>query len=152
MKLLHPPLEASALRKGTTNANLYCMVEIICFLTDTFDLHNNNKQLVARNEKPPRPGNYCIVSNGRSLLRFLCWHIKTRIRQFRREDNVAFLAKWELYSVQRGSIKLTEEAPLLRALSLQSGTRIASFRDAVRERDRRCFITSRPILQPELGI
>ena len=35
---------------------------------------------------------------------------------------------------------------------MQSGTRIASFRDAIRERDRRCVITGRPVLQPELGI
>ena len=35
---------------------------------------------------------------------------------------------------------------------MQSETRIASFRDAVRERDRGCVITGRPVLQPELGI
>ena len=55
-----------------------------------------------------------------------------------------------LYSLQTGSITLTEEAPLLRALSLHSGTRIASFRDAVRERDRRCVISGLPVLRPDL--
>ena len=56
-----------------------------------------------------------------------------------------------LYSLQTGSITLTEEAPLLRALSLHSGTRISSFRDAVRERDRRCVITGTRVLHPHLG-
>ena len=56
-----------------------------------------------------------------------------------------------LYSLQTGSITLTEEAPLLRALSLHSGTRIASFRDAVRERDRRCVITGMRVRRPDLG-
>ena len=69
------------------------MVEIICLLTDTFDLRDNNEQLVERDEKPLQPGNYFIVSNGRSLLRSPRWHIKTRIRQFRRQDNIASLAK-----------------------------------------------------------
>ena len=77
--------------EGITNANLYCMVEIICLFTDTFDLRDNNERLVERDEKPLQPGNYFIVSNGRSLLRFLHCHIKTRIRQFRRQDNVASL-------------------------------------------------------------
>ena len=57
-----------------------------------------------------------------------------------------------LYSLQTGSITLTEEAPLLRALSLHSGPRIVSFRDAVRERDRRCVITGMHVHRPDLGI
>jgi len=56
-----------------------------------------------------------------------------------------------LYSLQTGSITLTEEAPLLRALSLHSGPRIASFCDSVRERNRRCVITGLRVLRPELG-
>ena len=63
----------------------------------------------------------------------------------------AELSYHSLYSLQIGSITLTEEAPLLRGLSLESGTRIVSFRDAVRERDRRCVITGRPVLEPGLG-
>jgi len=47
--------------EGTTNANLYYMVEIICVFTDTFDLRDNNEQLVKRDEKPLQPGNYFIV-------------------------------------------------------------------------------------------
>ena len=56
-----------------------------------------------------------------------------------------------LYSLSKGSITLTEEAPLLRGLSLESGARVVSFRNAVRERDRRCVITGRPVLEPGLG-
>jgi len=37
------------------------MVEIICVFTDTFDLRDNNEQLVKRDEKPLQPGNYFIV-------------------------------------------------------------------------------------------
>jgi len=47
------------------------------------------------------------------------------------------------HSLETGSIKLTEDAALVRCPSLQSGPRITSFRDAVRERDRRCVITGR---------
>jgi len=47
------------------------------------------------------------------------------------------------HSHETGSIKLTEDAALVRCPSLQSGPRITSFRDAVRERDRRCVITGR---------
>ncbi|PUU73776.1 HNH endonuclease-domain-containing protein [Tuber borchii] len=101
------------LTEGVTNANLYYMVEIICVFTDTFDIHDNNEQLVERDEKPLQPGNYFIVTNG--------------------------------------SITLTEEAPLLRALSLHSGPRIEAFRDAVRERDRRCVISGMRVLRPDLG-
>jgi len=78
--------------EGTTNANLYDMVEIICVFTDTFDLRDNNEQLVKRDKQPLQPGNYFIVSNGRSLLRFLHWLLKSMIRQCCRQDNVASLA------------------------------------------------------------
>ncbi|PUU80414.1 hypothetical protein B9Z19DRAFT_1123694 [Tuber borchii] len=54
------------------------------------------------------------------------------------------------FIVTNGSIALTEEAPLLRALSLHSGSRIVSFRDAVRERDRRCVIIGLPVLRPDV--
>ena len=78
--------------EGTTNANLYYMVEIICVFTGTFDLHDDNEQLVKRDEKPLQPGNYFIVSNGKSLLRFLRWPLKSAVRQCCRQDNVASAA------------------------------------------------------------
>jgi len=37
--------------EGITNANLYSMIEVFCFFTDTFTLHNNSGQLVARDEQ-----------------------------------------------------------------------------------------------------
>jgi len=52
--------------EGTTNANLYFMVEIICVLTDTFELRDNNERLVERNGEPLQPGNYFIASHGSS--------------------------------------------------------------------------------------
>ena len=45
------------------------------------------------------------------------------------------------HSLETGSITLTEEAAPLRCLSLHSGPRITAFRDAVRQRDRRCVIS-----------
>lgn len=42
-----------------------------------------------------------------------------------------------------GSITTTNEAPLLRTLSLHTGTRVQSFSHSVRDRDRRCVITGR---------
>ncbi|KAG0643605.1 HNH endonuclease-domain-containing protein [Tuber brumale] len=46
------------------------------------------------------------------------------------------------YIVTEGTIILTNEVPLLRTISLQSGTRVAAFRDEVRERDRACVFTA----------
>jgi hypothetical protein len=40
-------------------------------------------------------------------------------------------------------IHINNETPLLRTISLQSGTRVQAFTDAVRSRDRRCVITGR---------
>ena len=40
----------------------------------------------------------------------------------------------------------------IRTISMQSGTRVAGFRDAVRERDRRCVVTREPVLRAQHGI
>jgi len=53
--------------EGTTSANLYSMVEIFCFFTGTFELHDDRGQLVARDGQQLQPGNYYIVTNGRFL-------------------------------------------------------------------------------------
>ncbi|KAG0134882.1 hypothetical protein HOY82DRAFT_553364 [Tuber indicum] len=55
------------------------------------------------------------------------------------------------YIVTNGSITITEEAPLTRTTSLPSGTRVTSFRDAVRDRDRRCIVTGLPAVLAEFG-
>jgi len=50
--------------EGITNANLYSMIEIFCFFTDTFSLQNDSERLVERDEQKLQPGNYYIVTNG----------------------------------------------------------------------------------------
>jgi len=56
--------------EGVTNANLYSMLEVFCFFTDTFDLHDCNNQLVERDEQQLQPGNYYIFTDGKFLLYF----------------------------------------------------------------------------------
>ncbi|KAG0127173.1 hypothetical protein HOY82DRAFT_82038 [Tuber indicum] len=99
--------------EGITNANLYSMLEIFCFFSDTFNLQNESEQLVERDMQPLQPGNYYIVTNG--------------------------------------SITITDETPLIRTTSLPFGTRVASFRDAVRDRDRRCIISGWPARLSQFG-
>jgi len=53
--------------EGITNENLYSMIEIFCFFTDTFTLHNNSGQLVERDGQKLQPGNYYITTNGNSF-------------------------------------------------------------------------------------
>ena len=53
--------------EGITNANLYSMLEIFCFFSETFDLQHHGGSLVARDDFQLQPGNYIIVTNGRSL-------------------------------------------------------------------------------------
>ena len=109
--------------EGVTNANLYSMVQVFCLFTDTFDLHDSCEQLVERDGQQLRPGDYYIVTAGRFLL---CFHHK--------------LGHYLLWI---GSITVTDEVVLTRTPSLPSGTRVTSFSDAVRQRDRRCVITGR---------
>ena len=47
---------------------------------------------------------------------------------------------------------MNNEPWLVRAISVASGTRVAEFRDAVRQRDRRCVITGRRALNTHRGI
>ncbi|KAH8682782.1 hypothetical protein BGZ60DRAFT_524136 [Tricladium varicosporioides] len=51
-----------------------------------------------------------------------------------------------LRAAQTGPLQLNNEPVLCQALSLQTGTRVQAFRDAVRLRDRRCVITGREYL------
>jgi len=44
------------------------MIEVFCFFTDTFTLHNNSGQLVERDEQKLQPGNYYIGTNGNFFL------------------------------------------------------------------------------------
>ncbi|KAF8533552.1 HNH endonuclease-domain-containing protein [Trichophaea hybrida] len=56
------------------------------------------------------------------------------------------------YIVTNGSITVNNEPWLVRTISVASGTRVAVFRDAVRERDRRCVVTGKPALRADHGI
>jgi len=55
------------------------------------------------------------------------------------------------YSVRIGSVSVTDEVPLICAVSLPSGTRVESFRDAVFQRDRRCVITGNKAMFAHVG-
>ena len=46
---------------------------------------------------------------------------------------------------------VSNEHCLVRTISVSSGTRVAEFREAVRQRDRRCVITRRPAVNAEFG-
>src|SRR5437773_8771724 len=48
-----------------------------------------------------------------------------------------------------GSITINNEPWLVRTISVASGTRVAPFRDAVRERDRGCVITGEVALNAD---
>ena len=53
---------------GITNDNFHSMVEMICLFSDTFELCDENGQLVQRDDEQLQSGNYYIVTNGGSLL------------------------------------------------------------------------------------
>ncbi|RPA88923.1 hypothetical protein L873DRAFT_1724027 [Choiromyces venosus 120613-1] len=91
---------------GITNTNLYSMLEIFCLFSNTFEQHDEDGQLVEKDEAQLLAGNYYIVT--------------------------------------KGTIILTNEVPLRRTISLQSGTPVSAFRDEVRERDGACVFTGRP--------
>ncbi|KAI5850364.1 hypothetical protein DFP73DRAFT_539107 [Morchella snyderi] len=55
------------------------------------------------------------------------------------------------YILTDGSITVNNEPWLVRTTSVASGTRNTAFRDAVRERDRRCVITGKVALDAEYG-
>ncbi|KAF8424374.1 HNH endonuclease-domain-containing protein [Tirmania nivea] len=53
------------------------------------------------------------------------------------------LRRGKYYIVTEGTITVNNEPWLVRTVSVSSGTRVAEFRDGVRQRDRRCIITGR---------
>jgi len=55
------------------------------------------------------------------------------------------------FSLKIGSISVTDEVPLIVTTSLPSGADVASFSEAVRERDQRCIITGRPVVLARFG-
>jgi len=57
--------------EGITNANLYFMIEIFCTFSDNFDLQYHCGPLVERDNSQLQPGDYFVVTNGRSPPRFM---------------------------------------------------------------------------------
>jgi len=108
------------LTNGVTNANFYSMVEIICFISSFYVLRDEGGTVVQRDDHPLQPDSYYIVTAGK----------------------VSYTTTWPA-AEYLGSITVNDEAWLVRTISLASGTRVAPFRNAVRERDRRCIITGK---------
>ncbi|PUU83146.1 hypothetical protein B9Z19DRAFT_1039877 [Tuber borchii] len=73
-----------------SNDIFYSMVEIICVITDTFEIRDNNGQLIERDDDQLQPGSYYIATNGSitlttnvPLLRTTSTQSRTRTRPFR---------------------------------------------------------------------
>jgi hypothetical protein len=49
-------------------------------------------------------------------------------------------------------IQINDETPLLRTISLQTGTRVQAFTDAIRSRDGRCVITGELPIDSDRGL
>ena len=112
------------LTDGGTNANFYSMVDIVCFFDSQYFLRG-------RYDHPLHAGKYYIVTVVRLL------HDCTT---------------GPLPSEYLGSISVNGELWPVRAISANTGTHIAAFRDAIRERDGRCVITGRVAMIAQLGL
>ncbi|KAH0547708.1 hypothetical protein FGG08_000197 [Glutinoglossum americanum] len=110
------------LTNGVTNANFYSMVEIFCIFDSSYFLRDEDGITIQRDDYPLHPGKYFILTNATAKNKY------------------------------PGSITISNEPWLARTVSAASGTRAASFRDAVRQRDRRCVITGKEALRAEHGI
>ncbi|KAH8672763.1 hypothetical protein BGZ60DRAFT_405507 [Tricladium varicosporioides] len=75
----------------------------------------------------------------------------------RSEDNIMIerndspLLPGNYYIVSPNPIRINDEKPLTRMISLSTGTRVQSFRDTVRSRDRRCVITGEEVVNATLN-
>jgi len=122
------------LTNGVTNANFHSMVDIIFIFGQDYFLRDEGGTeggtTVQKDDHPLQPGNYYIVTNGRF-------------------PSTGYLVK---LLIPIGSITVNNEPWLVRTISVASGTRVAVFRDAVRERDRRCVVTGEPALRADHGI
>jgi len=56
------------------------------------------------------------------------------------------LRRGKYYIVTNGTININNEPWLVRTTSMATGTRVAEFRDAVRQRDRKCVITGESVV------
>jgi len=131
---LAKPLGGLVVTNGITNANFYAMVEVFVFSSSPFVLRHedvtDSLRDIPRDERPLQPGNYYVIAEGEKLP---CVHCQAFVE------------------LQAGSIEVSNERWLVRTISLSSGTRVVSFRDAVRERDRRCVVTGRQAARAQYG-
>jgi hypothetical protein len=131
---LAKPLGGLVVTNGITYANFYAMVEVFLFFSSPFVLRHedvtDSLRDIPRDEQPLQPGIYYVITEGEKLP---CVH------------GQAFV------ELQAGSIEVNDERWLVRAISLASGSRVASFRDAVRERDRRCVVTGTRATRAQYG-
>ena len=62
---------------GVTNRSFYSMVEILVLFTSTFELHDENKAKIQRNDEPLQPGKYYIHAVGKFLCIVLSYSVLT---------------------------------------------------------------------------
>lgn len=118
------------LTNGITNANFYSMVETVCIFDRGYFIRDEGGTTIQRDDHPLQPGNYYLLTNGKPP--FLHAYIVKLL-------------------IPIGSITVNNEPWLVRTISLHTSTRVAVFRDPIRERDRRCVITGRVALNAEYG-
>ena len=118
------------LTNGVTNANFYSMVDIVFVFSQNYFLRDEGGITVQKDDRPLQPGNYYFVTNGRF-------------------PSMGYIVK---LLIPIGPVTVNDEPWLVRTTSMASGTRIAAFCDAVRERDRRCVVTGKPALRAKHGI
>jgi hypothetical protein len=109
------------LTNGVTKNNFYLMVEILVLFTSNFELRHEDDTKVERNDDPLQLGKYYIHATGKFLYVIL--------------SCLANLVLWV------GPFSVNNEPWLVRTISHSTGTRVKSFCDAVRSRDRQCVIS-----------
>jgi len=67
------------------------------------------------------------------------------------EKNESLLQSGNYYIVCPNPLRINNEQPLLRTISIGTGTRVQAFRDAVRSRDKRCVITGWEVDRAQYG-
>ena len=59
------------LNHGVTNANLYSMIGVVLIISDSYSLQNDSSETLPQDSQPLLPGNYFVVTNGKSLIYYL---------------------------------------------------------------------------------
>jgi hypothetical protein len=119
------------LTAGVTNANLHAMIEIFVIFKSEYSLQSESNVTIAKDDNSLLlPGNYYIDSDGKSV----------------------FNGLFSLANLLVEPIQINNETPLLRTISLQTGTRVQAFTDAVRSRDGQCVITGELPMDPEYNL